>query len=200
MTNYKMGIAQKSIEKWAIFEITWRPPKIQLCLMFCVSTINTTEQRCKGRYDSMLDEKKLRFGYNFKRICKENDVHISDVAESTGIPSRTLYNIANRNTKKPRGDVMEKIVKDLQKRLPELNLKWSDFLPSYDPEEDAYSVEQLNAEAFVPVDFEIVTEDQELLVYLTTMSHILQRLTLDGKIEAVSRVEKLLKDPRYSRV
>ena len=148
----------------------------------------------------MLDEKKLRFGYNFKRICKENGIPISAVAESTGIPSRTLYNIANRNTKKPRGDVMEKIVKDLQKKLPELELKWSDFLPSYDPEEDAYSVEQLNAEGFAPVDFEIVTEDQELLVYLTTISHILQRLTLEGKIEAVSRVEKLLKDPRYSKV
>lgn len=148
----------------------------------------------------MLDEKKLRFGYNFKRICRENDIPISAVAESTGIPSRTLYNIANRNTKKPRGDVMEKIVKDLQEKKPELGLKWGDFLPAYDPEEDAYSVEQLNIEDFVPVEFEIVTDDEELRQYLQIMGDILQRLTLDGKIEAVGRAEKLLKNPKYSKV
>lgn len=61
------------------------------------------------------------FGYKLKQICKDNGITIKEVAENTGIPSRTLYNITKRNTKKPRGDVQEKVFNYLDKRVEETN-------------------------------------------------------------------------------
>lgn len=146
----------------------------------------------------MFDEEKLSFGYNFKRLCDEHKIAIVDVAKGTGIPKTTLYNIADRKTKRPRGDVMEKVLKYMQKKVPTLTM--GDFLPVYDEEEDAYSVEQLNKDDFSSVKVEIQTEDDELSTYLVMMGDMLQRLTLEGKIEAVGRVGKLLKNPKYTKV
>jgi len=146
----------------------------------------------------MVDNEKLRFGYNFKRLCKEHNIAIAKIADTAGIPRTTLYNIAERGTDKPRGDVIEKVIKAMQKEVPTLTR--GDFLPVYDEEEDTYSVEALNYDDFVPVAVEITTDDAELHQYLQIMGDILQRLTPDGKIEAVGRVEKLLKNPKYSKV
>lgn len=62
------------------------------------------------------------FGNNFKRICGENGITIKEVAEGTGIPKNTLYNIVKRNTKRPRGDVVQKVFEYLQSKVPELTI------------------------------------------------------------------------------
>lgn len=143
----------------------------------------------------MVDKNKMNFGYNFKRICEENNITIKEVHEETGIPLNSLYSITKRKTREPRDvAIKEKVFSYLKGKIPELT--WGDFYPIYDEEEGTLSTDK---EKYVPIEFEIKTEDDELSTYLNIMGNTLQRLTLDGKIEAVKRVEELTQLSRYKK-
>lgn len=79
-------------------------------------------------------EDESAFGYNFKRVCHKNGITIKEVAEGTGIPKTTLYNITKRNTHNPRNGLIEKVFCYLKERVPDLTM--DDLCGSTDKEEE----------------------------------------------------------------
>ena len=88
---------------------------------FCKSVIGTYNEHIKE--NKRFANQKDHFGNIFKAICVENNITIKEVAEATGIPKNTLYNMTKRNTKKPRGDTVERVLDYLQRRVPELTVE-----------------------------------------------------------------------------
>ena len=88
---------------------------------FCESVIGTYNEHIKE--NKRFANQKDYFGNIFKAICVENNITIKEVAEATGISQNTLYNMTKRNTKKPRGDKVERVLDYLQRRVPELTVE-----------------------------------------------------------------------------
>lgn len=138
----------------------------------------------------MVDSEKLSFGYNFKRICKENGIKIKEVHEGTKIPLNTLYSITKRKTKMPTADVKHKIMSYLQKRIP--GFTWNDFYQSNDEENDTNSNEQLNSR--------VEYRNRGEADFLTNLGmNLFKSLNDEGKKKAIMMLSDLMVMEEYKK-
>lgn len=87
---------------------------------FCRYLVETHKAYINGKDK---DKSTPHFGNNMKKICKEHRITLADVADGTGIARSSIYNITKRNTKKPRGDKVQRIFAYLKERVPDLTME-----------------------------------------------------------------------------